>query len=245
MKLPSFNQRHFGIGLAVLSLILALYALFGSRVEAAERWAIVGDGTLVTIYEDRPYDLPDQLVPAQVQRLTNHTILNLAGSGTGWAYNTSVLALRLEASKALGLTGVIINVGQYDWVTGQNLTVIRTNLTNLIAGAKAAGLKVVCLTPFYRNDWATRKGPNPGQVSARGNPLFTNPANPGVPGYANLMGAYCTNAGAEVIVGRNAPVGLANLGPLNSFTRYIFLRSTHDVVAPWLVDQMRARGHWL
>ena len=230
----------FLLGAAIGVFILAM--LFFTNVQAGERWVVLGDGTATAIQENAVVPHPDQRWTALVQTRTGHEIINLAGGAEGWAINQVVTITKAATLKALGFDKVILAYGTNDFGTGQNLGVVAAGIGRVVGALKAQGFTVVCLTPIYRTDWQTRRGPNPGQQSARGNPLFTNPANPGVIGYANFMGGYCSFNGAQVIQGQQAPVRFDQLG--GWFFRMFLNIDGHDRMATFMTTQMRAKGHW-
>lgn len=219
-------------------LIIAALAVFAIQAQAAERWVIVGDGGSNVVSGSPVEYAPEKTWAALLSAKTHHQFINIAIGAASFVYVGADLRVQIEAAKALNPDGIIIATGANDWVTGQHLSNLFSHVTAAVNAAKATGKKVVCLTPHYRTDWATRKGPYPGQATARGNPLFTNLANPGVPGYANLIASYCRNAGASVIVGRDAAIGLANVGPLTQFLRVALLPTGHEAMANHVHQQL-------
>lgn len=220
------------------SVVLAAMAFWAQRSEAAERWIVVGDGVWQTVSGSPVVYNPDLAWTSILQRLSHHAIIPVNNGSTGFIFNGADLFVQIEAAKALKPTGIIIAVGAADWATNQSLATSLANVQKAVQAAKATGLPVVCLTPHYRSDWQTRRMP----LSARGVPLFTSPSNPGVMGYANRVGSNCAVAGAGVVWGHHAAVGLANVGPLNQFIRVAMLPSGHEAMATHVHQQMVNQG---
>lgn len=220
------------------SVILAGLAFWSQKSQAAERWIIVGDGGWQTVSGSPIVENPDSAWTSILQRTSRHQIVPINNDNTGFLYNGGNLLIQIEAAKVLKPTGIIIAAGVVDWVTSQPLTTVLGKVQAAVVAAKASGVKVVCLTPHYRTDWQTRRMP----LSAKGRPLFTVPSNPGVTGFANIMGAYCSSAGAAVVWGHHAAVGLANVGPLTQFVRTALLPAGHEAVAAHVYQQLVNMG---
>lgn len=247
----SDEKRNFGAtvvqvcgGLVLVLALLALVVLSFERAHAAGRWVLMGDDIGTTVREQNTVPDPNNVLAAQLQRKTGIQVDNMPLGPVGWQLMSTKLESAILAVKGTGAEGIIIFLGSHDWATGQNLGQIDLRVRARIAEAKAAGLKVVCVTPIHRTRETERHGPNPGQLSAKGNPLITNPANPGVRGYDQYISYYCSTQGAAVIHGHGSNLESAAFwGDL--YGLQVHLNGVgHEALANYIISKMRLLGYW-
>jgi len=220
----------------LLALTLGL-GLTSMAHAAPERWVVVGDDTH-SIVSGAVLNInrPDLLWTTLLQAQSRHQIINIAGGNSGYKYNAGLTTQQVNSALLARPTGIIFAFGTWDWLAGQNLTFVRQELKKHLALAKSMGVKAVCLTPPYRNDYRTRK-PN-----ARGWTLNPIPGNIRIT-YATAIAAECALGGAGVVYSFNAPIALDQVGPQNSFTRSHLRESGHAILAQFIYNSMVNLGH--
>lgn len=240
------------LGVITGLIILAVLFFASGGAEAANttgpRWVIISDSVASAVLEPGVVPTADMSWPNRAQGLTPITTTLLSGGETGYVYNPNPARILVESVPALAPQGVILALGTNDFGTGQNIVTLQANVKAMVARLKALGVpKVICMTPIKRWDMKTRRGPNPGQVSAYG---YTLVPVTGVNRltYSGAIALACTAAGADVILGYGAPtvLGFTHYTPALAGTTIFQYLSTegHRVVAEWMVNLMRIRGVW-
>lgn len=240
--------------LVVISVVAwVVILLLGNSAQASNgtgpRWVIIADSVASTVLEQGVVPTADGAWPNKVQILAPVSTTLLAGGATGYVYNPNPAKILVESVPALAPAGVILALGTNDFGTGQNISMLQANVKAMVARLKALGVKqVVCLTPIKRWDMRTRRGPNPGQVSALGHPLIPDLSAPARMTYSSAIASACGAAGGIAIYGYTAPtvVGYTHYTPpVVGTSIFLFLNTAgHAVVADWLVSAMRIRGLW-
>lgn len=244
--------------LALVAVFLAVCALLGSRAEAAPnsigpRWVLISDQVSSSVLDNNIIPTANALWSRRVSEEGRVTVDTIAVGNSGYVYNPTKARMAVEGIQAHETVGVILSLGTNDFGTGQVLSKVTLSAQAMVLRLRALGVqKVVCLTPLPRYDQQTRRGPNPGQMSALGHTLTpvlrVNRAT-----YSSAIAFGCFSGGADVVMSYLSPLrndsGTINVGyftsPLPGTTLYTILNSEgHRVFAQWLMGVMRQRGHW-
>lgn len=233
----------------LLIYILAFFlgvgiAAFSDKAAAAERWVILGDGVSTVVVENGQMADPATVAANRLQQVMGFPVENRPVGGS-WALNPQLLKSAIASLAGTGTTGVILAFGVNDWSTGQNLQRMGFEIMSRIKELKALGIvRVVCLTPLHRSGEDKRHGPNPGQVTAYGNPLITNPGNPGVLSYSRWIASVCSANGAGTIDGHPFHLPFAYYGnnPMNGQLQLNGLG--HEWLAQHIREQLQMKGYW-
>lgn len=250
--MKAFLRKYYLPIILVLIWLFAVGSLLAPKAEAGPnvngpKWLLIGDSVSGVVWEPNIIPHANMIYPSLVQegRVTLH---NLNVGASGYVYNQAASELAVQSAKAYGAIGAVLALGTNDFGTGQNIAAVQARAAYYVSLLKQQGIpRVVCLTPLPRYDWRVRRGPNPGQVSALGHPLIPDLSAPARMTYSSAIAVGCMSAGAAVIYGYAAPVaiGPVHFTALTGTTLWIFLsQAGHAAVAPWLTQQMQARGFW-
>lgn len=249
MKFKFDHDSKIWLFLVLLWIVSCVIIL--NKVEAAEpapTWVVIGDGSATAVVESGIVPSVTAAWPFKVSELARIAPIVLPTAGSSYVYNPGRLRLIVESVPAYAPAGVILAVGMNDFGTGQNIGLVQYQATQVVLRLKALGVKnVVCLTPIRRWDDKTRRGPNPGQVSALGHTLIPVPLVNRLT-YSAAIANGCAAGGAAVVVGYTAPLslGFTHYTPVpQGTTTFQYLNQAgHSVVANWLAGVMKARGFW-
>lgn len=246
------KETRFWLFLCVLWMVACVVILgMVNEAKAADppaKWLIIGDGTASAVVEYNVVPPSTAAWPYLVGNLANIQPVLLPTGASSYVYFPAGAKLVVESIPAYGAAGVILVLGSNDFGTGQNIGAVQYAAYQLVQRIKALGVsKVVCVTPIRRWDDKTRRGPNPGQVSALGYTLVPVPLVTRAT-YSSAIANGCASAGAGVVLGYTAPLvlGFTHYTPaVQGTTMFQYLNQAgHQAFAQWFAALMKVRGYW-
>lgn len=205
-------------------------------MSSTERWILLGDSIQASVFEaPGPVNVGCQdLMAVNLAKNTGAVIQNLSWGGSrvtdggwagfGWASNAPTIQ-RVSGPNAA--KGVLITLGVNDWgepsVSGIGFI---TACRNLIRACKAAGLKVVWLSPIWNV--------NGGTPQVKGDGSWT------LAQWCSFIANVCFEEGAGHISGLSAPLTPAHFADGTHLNA-----SGHVALEPYVRQQLNTLGHML